>query len=161
MKRKEVRVSLDLGELSLTREFIFNSNKMTILVGPNGTGKTTLLQKLEEYLKAQDILHLQFSNYKDGGMIGADTLLNGLSGCSNSSAAFDILFASEGQGILASFLYLFLDKLDNLTKKKTDESDLWLLLDALDSGLDIFWLSKLKFILRTKIVDNLMSENGF
>ena len=40
---------------------------VTVLVGCNGTGKTTLLHQIKEQLKKENIPVLSFDNLKDGG----------------------------------------------------------------------------------------------
>lgn len=129
---------------------------VTVLVGCNGIGKTTLLQQIKAFLTKQKIPVLSFDNLHEGGSK------------SLSSAAFngDWAFAatamasSEGENIvmnvgqLAGILRHFIetgqvskpndklarafarsmwgDKAEEVTSKER-----WLLLDAIDSGLSV------------------------
>lgn len=129
---------------------------VTVLVGCNGIGKTTLLQQIQASLTKQKIPVLSFDNLHEGGSK------------SLSSAAFngDWAFAatamasSEGENIvmnvgqLAGILRHFIetgqvskprDKLaralarvmgDTETEEVTSK-ERWLLLDAIDSGLSV------------------------
>lgn len=129
---------------------------VTVLVGCNGIGKTTLLQQIQASLTKQKIPVLSFDNLHEGGSK------------SLSSAAFngDWAFAatamasSEGENIvmnvgqLAGILRHFIetgqvskprDKLaralarvmgDTETEEVTSK-ERWILLDAIDSGLSV------------------------
>jgi ABC-type cobalamin/Fe3+-siderophores transport system ATPase subunit len=129
---------------------------VTVLVGCNGIGKTTLLQQIQASLTKQKIPVLSFDNLHEGGSK------------SLSSAAFngDWAFAatamasSEGENIvmnvgqLAGILRRFIetgqvskprDKLaralarvmgDTETEEVTSK-ERWILLDAIDSGLSV------------------------
>ena len=149
----------DTGEKLFTKkEFTFEPG-VTVLVGCNGTGKTTLLQHLEEQLKKDGVPVKSYDNLRDGGSR------------SISSAAFfqDFEFvataatSSEGENIvmnigkMASSLRPFIqtgetrgqsNKLamafaravwgdENKDGEKEVPKERWLLLDAVDSGLSV------------------------
>ena len=134
---------------------------LTVLVGCNGSGKTTMLKQLKEQLEAKHIPVLLFNNLIDGGSNAV------------SSACFynDFQFAatavcsSEGENIvmnmgrLASSLRPFIKDGEDIRRKnkmaeafaslingsaedKQDEkveypNERWILLDAIDSGLSV------------------------
>lgn len=132
---------------------------LTVLVGCNGIGKTTLLHQIKDQLKKANIPVISFDNLKEGGSRAI------------SSAGFygDFAFmgtamsSSEGENIvmniskLASSLRPFIktgksgkndDALSkafakalwgDTTEEKEDEvpNERWLLLDAIDSGLSV------------------------
>ncbi len=131
---------------------------LTVLVGCNGIGKTTLLRQIKDQCKKEDIPVLSFDNLKEGG------------GHAVSSAGFygdfgfmaTAMASSEGENIvmnigkLASNLRGFIkngevkgnsDALARAFAKamwgegEEDEKEVpnerWLLLDAVDSGLSV------------------------
>lgn len=132
---------------------------VTILVGCNGSGKSTFLYQLKEQLKKKNIPVIHFDNLKDGGSRAI------------SSAGFygEIAFmatalqSSEGENIvlnmskLASNLRSFIctgkvnskneaflstmakaiNGEDKEKKEKEIPNERWILLDAIDSGLSV------------------------
>lgn len=137
------------------KEFEFQPG-VTVLVGCNGCGKTTLLHQIKEYLKKKKVPVVMFDNLHDGGSNA------------RAMAAFDgdfttlstSLTSSEGEGILinlstmAKNLRPFIqtgesqDRGDRLTRAFAkavwgDNSvpeipnERWILFDAIDSGLSI------------------------
>ena len=71
---------------------------VTILIGCNGAGKTTMLHCLEGELKRKDIPTLLFSNLRDGGKQSISVLLESR----RNNLAASMATASEGEGILIS-----------------------------------------------------------
>lgn len=130
---------------------------VTVLVGCNGIGKTTLLHQIKDQLKKSNIPVMSFDNLKDGGSraITAASFYNDFNFMATAMAS------SEGENIvmnignLASNLRQFIktgetnnrsDRLANSLAKamwgdKTEEKEVpkerWLLLDAVDSGLSV------------------------
>lgn len=129
---------------------------LTVLVGCNGIGKTTLLNTIENRLKKDKIPVFKFNNLSQGGS-------------NSASVAFDnddfgmmaaIWSSSEGEGIISNITYrvnpikeflqtgLLNDKASRfariwnpLTEEEMKEikdcPERWLLFDATDSGLSI------------------------
>ena len=121
---------------------------LTVLIGCNGTGKTTLLHNIEEELKTKNIPVVMYDNLNEGGASSRQDALF------NNELAFlaTAAISSEGENILmnlrrlAAKLKLFIDtgefknKQNSFIdeKKKTHESkERWILLDAIDSGFSI------------------------
>lgn len=131
---------------------------VTVLVGCNGIGKTTLLHQIRDRLKKDDIPYIEFDNLRDGGSK------------SISEAGFygDIEFmataicSSEGENIvmnignLVTRLGQFVKTGEDPKKKKYNQlahhlveingedieekeipNERWILLDAIDSGLSV------------------------
>lgn len=105
---------------------------LTILVGCNGSGKTTLLHQLSQNLGKLNIPVFSWDNYHEGGSHAMDT------------AGFDEDFrglaamcqSSEGERILFNFGDVA-KRLGNFVRQHNDSNEIWILLDAMDSGLSI------------------------
>ena len=146
---------------------------VTVLVGCNGIGKTSLLHCIKNQLKKENIPCILFDNLHDGGH-------NAM-----SEAAFNDDFglvasfpcSSEGEsiviniGILASKLRKFIETGDNSDKinklamafaeyrgdkkeEKEESNERWILLDAIDSGLSIDNIVDIKEYLFKTIIEN-------
>lgn len=112
---------------------------LTVLVGCNGAGKTTLLKQIKSGLKKENIPFLDFDNLHDGGSN------------SRSRAAFygDLTFvaqgmySSEGENIVLN-MQRFAGSIGKFLRDNTDKDEVWILLDAIDSGLSIDAVEDLK-----------------
>ncbi len=157
MSRKFVllRDYYEEGETLYKKEVITIRPGVTVLVGCNGIGKTTLLHQLRDRLKKQMIPYVEYDNLHEGGKE------------SISEAAFyeDFQFiatamqSSEGENIILNMNKLALElghfvktgipKEKNLfakafktlndaeDKKQEILPERWILLDAVDSGLSV------------------------
>lgn len=131
---------------------------VTVLVGCNGIGKTTLLRQIQDNLKADSVPYISFDNLKDGGGNAiSEASFNG-----NFGFMATAMCSSEGENILmnmfnfASRLRHFIKtgedpkerlrfKLAETIKKINGEQseaveipkERWLLFDAVDSGLSV------------------------
>ena len=153
-------------------------NGVTVLVGCNGIGKTSLLHCIKNQLKKENIPCISFDNLHDGGHNAV------------SEAAFNDDFglvasftcSSEGEnivinmGILASKLRKFIetgddgDKINKLAmvfaeyrgnkkEEKEESNERWILLDAIDSGLSIDNIVDVKeYLFRTILENNFGKE---
>ena len=121
-------------------EYLYNKEEIefqpgtTVLVGPNGCGKTTLINTIKYKLEKQKIPFVKYDNVHDGGSN------------SRSKAGFygDIeflatsLMSSEGQEIVIN-----MGKIAGIIGTEfrkaaaKGEKEFWVLLDAVDSGLSI------------------------
>ena len=107
---------------------------VSVLVGTNGAGKTSLLRHLKEELNRKKIPYVYFDNLTDGG------------GHARSKAGFygDMNFlmtsfvSSEGENIVMN-LGKTAAEIGRMAKlyANSDEKELWILLDAIDSGLSV------------------------
>ena len=137
------------------KEFEFKPG-VTVLVGCNGCGKTTLLHQIKDYLKSKKVPVVSFDNLHDGG-----------SNARSEAAAMNdftflatAAFSSEGENIvmnvgrLAQTLRPFIqtgesqNRGDRLCKafaravwgdqaEPEVPNERWILLDAIDSGLSV------------------------
>lgn len=129
---------------------------VTVLVGCNGIGKTTLLQQIKESLTKQKIPVLSFDNLHEGGSKSlSSAAFNGdwaFAATAMASSEGENIIMNVGQlaGILRHFIEtgqvskpsdklarafarsMWGDKAEEVTSKER-----WLLLDAIDSGLSV------------------------
>lgn len=148
---------------------------VTVLVGCNGIGKTTLLYQIKDQLKKDGIPFVSFDNLHEGGSKAV------------SAAGFygdfgfmgNLMTSSEGEGIvlglskLASTLRTFIQTGESQTErdrfsrsfakalwgdeaeeKKKIPNERWILLDAVDSGLSVDNVVDLKECLFKTILED-------
>lgn len=125
---------------------------LTVLVGCNGIGKTTMLHNIKSCLRKEKIPCIEFDNCTDGGHFGRERAGIEEDYVFLATAAF----SSEGENIvmnlgkLASRLRKFIATGDNgdksaefiriITGEEKEEitsNERWILLDAIDSGLSV------------------------
>lgn len=131
---------------------------VTVLVGCNGIGKTTLLHQIRDRLKKDDIPYIEFDNLRDGGSKSISEA--GFYG--NIEFMATAICSSEGENIvmnignLATRLGQFVKTGEDPKKKKHSQlvhylveingedieekeipNERWILLDAVDSGLSV------------------------
>ena len=132
--------------------------RVTVLVGCNGIGKSTLLRQIKDNLKKEHVPYITFDNLKDGG--GHAVSEAGFYG--NFGFMATAMCSSEGENIvmnmgnLAARLGKFVKDGEDPKEKKhsqlarsiaqingeeIEESEIpkerWILLDAVDSGLSV------------------------
>jgi GTPase SAR1 family protein len=107
---------------------------VTVFIGTNGAGKTTLLIQLKEQLERNKIPCVYFDNLTEGGGHARDRA--GLFGEMNF--LLTAACSSEGENIVMN-MGKTAAKIGRMTKlyENSDEKELWILLDAIDSGLSI------------------------
>lgn len=148
---------------------------VTVLVGCNGIGKTTLLKLIENELKKKDIPVAHFDNLSDGGSSSrSESLYYGdfefFAECLQSSEGENIvlnlvnlskklgIFIRTGQynlrknKLAAAFASAAGNDKDNTEKKISNER--WILFDAVDSGLSVDNILDLKEGLFKTILEN-------
>lgn len=128
------------------RMVLFNKGTLTfypgrtMLIGVNGTGKTTLLEEIQDQLEADGIPVLMHDNYSASG--GHD-LVSMLMHQGNTSAAANAWLSSEGERIMGSASNFFHDLRQFILNSG---HECWLLFDAIDSGLSIDNIVELKAV---------------
>ena len=148
---KTWRDPYDDGWATTKKEEIDFKPGITILVGCNGIGKSTLLRNIKSQLEEENIPYYMFDNLKDGGRESIDRMIH--EGKDLGTVA-RMLSASEGEnisnnlGIMARKLWKFIVSGENDNKnfddifnpeksKKVTSKERWILLDAVDSGYSI------------------------
>lgn len=145
----------DAGFSTCRRKEVEFQTGVTVLVGCNGAGKSTMLHNVKDKLKKENIPVFFFDNEKDGGSSSiGEALFYG-----NIDFGATAMCSSEGENIsmnlgkCASKWRKFLqtgdngDRFNSLAKTitkingETEEKDVlnerWILLDAMDSGFSI------------------------
>lgn len=140
------------------KETITIKSGVTVLVGCNGIGKTTLLHQIQDRLREENIPCIKFDNLQDGGSksISENAFYNDFEFVATA------MQSSEGENIvinmgnfarrLGDFVRTGEDSKDKKTRdfiklmariegKESEEVEIpkerWILLDAVDSGLSV------------------------
>lgn len=127
-------------------------NDITVLVGKNGYGKSSLLQGIEQWAANNKIPHVFWSDKRYGRTEGMDIL--------GFHEDFDWLsrmaFRSEGQTMLTSITRFFISGCSAATRNlKSGQNQIFLLIDQLDSGLDVHQIRYVKRVLRDTIIPDM------
>ena len=148
---------------------------ITVLVGCNGYGKSTLYHNIKHQLKESNIPCASFDNLTNGG----HNMFSELAGNGDFSTLSNMLGSSEGENISNSIGYfltplrefiktgvyreqgkfsklaaIFDDKIEERNKLLSESSERWILFDAIDSGYSIDNIIDFKSLL------NLIIEDG-
>ena len=120
-----------------------------IVVGRNGIGKTTLLHKIEEYCKEKKIPVYSYDNYTEGNSRAMEEYMwEG-----NMQAMVNSAFHSEGEQIFNNFGQR-LRKIGQWASKNKEAKEKYVLIDAIDSGLDIDGIDQVKEIAKMIVKDD-------
>lgn len=105
---------------------------LTVLVGCNGSGKTTMIQQLKDKLHQAKVDYLSFDNLRDGGshLVSKALFFNDM------SLAAGALMSSEGEQIALS-VGEWAKEIGQYIRRHTENKELWLFFDAVDSGLSV------------------------
>lgn len=109
----------------------FNTG-VTVLIGCNGSGKSTTLKQLQEQCLRKKVNCVFYDNYRDGGLANINKLFLG----GDINDINKALTSSEGE-VINRFLSIFTDKIAKSINACKPNEPLVILLDALDSGLSI------------------------
>ena len=146
----EIKVHDDYN-LYNKHKFSFEENCVNVLVGKNGCGKSTLLREVEYFLSKEDIPHIVYNNLRDGGSNA--TSKYGFYGHMDLMASS--LFNSEGQNIHQNIgVFASQIRQAKLKMEKNGAKTLWVLIDALDSGLSIDNIVDVKENLFSLVLDD-------
>ena len=133
----------DPGRYIFRKAHIAVKPGLTVLIGCNGCGKTTFLEHVKQVLEKESITTVSFNNVSDGGSNSISRA--GFYGDMEFMAK--ALCSSEGERIrlnierIASMCGTAVRKLKKDPKAK---QELWVLLDAVDSGFSIDNILELK-----------------
>lgn len=120
---------------------------LTVLVGCNGCGKTTALLQIKDYLKENNIPFLYHSNLDDS----AKDKRGEAAFYGNFDFLATLLCSSEGENIV-NVMGTVAKKIGNVSR--SDSKEMWILLDAIDSGLSIDNIIELKDFFNLVMEDN-------
>lgn len=156
------------------KESIAINTGVTVLVGCNGIGKTTLLHQIRDKLKKDNIPYIEFDNLHNGG----SKSISEASFYSDFGFMATAMCSSEGENIvlnmgkLAERLGYFVKEGEDPkekkytqlarsiakingkeTKEKPIPNERWILLDAVDSGLSVDNVVDIKELLFKTILE--------
>lgn len=123
----------------------------TILLGPNGTGKSTSLRLMKEKFKKDNIQYVMYSTSRD------DVVQKGAPAFGNwDPYLISAAFQSEGERMCTSFYHW--EETAMLKAIMTNTEPLYILIDEADSGLSydriLESLKDLRFILKSELNKN-------
>lgn len=126
---------------------------VTVLIGCNGIGKTSLLDNIKRILRKEEVPYVIYDNLQDGGANAREKMafLNNFAFLSTS------LCSSEGENIVMN-LGQKASEIGNFVRKNSDKKELWILLDAIDSGLSIDNIVDVKECLFKTILEDLENK---
>lgn len=136
-------------------EFLYERSRvdflpgLTVLVGCNGSGKSTMLIQIKKQCDKRHVPVLFFDNFKDGGRysLGHEAFFG------NMDFLCEGLISSEGE-IINMNIGKFASKMGGFVVGHQDSNQLVFLLDAIDSGLSIDNVLELKGqLFKTVIAD--------
>lgn len=137
---------------------------LTVLVGCNGAGKTTMLNQIEDMLDRKNIPVLLHSNITNGE--------RDLKSKATFYGDFDLvarlMSSSDGENIV-NVLGEVARKMGDLSRKNPKAKELWFLFDSIDSGLSIDNVIEFKEQLLPVVLENnrdkdvyfVLSTNGY
>ena len=121
---------------------------ITILVGKNGAGKSTILLFLQEQCHKEKTPLFFYDNYTDGG----DKAKSKYSFYSDFSALATAMCSSEGQQIYMNFSYM-MGSLGDFVRKNKGAEKVVIAFDAIDSGLDLANIAEIRDFLEEVVND--------
>ena len=124
---------------------------ITVLVGCNGIGKSTLLHRLEEVLEREHhVPVMMYDNFSCGG----DTAKSKAVMRGNMDVAASLMLSSEGEQIYIN-LGETAAEIGRFVRENKGSPELWFLFDAIDSGLSVDNIVEVKkYLFNTIIADN-------
>lgn len=124
---------------------------LTVLVGCNGIGKTTLIYQIKDYLQNKDIPVILFDNLKNGGSSSVSEAIYH----NNIAFASTAFSSSEGETIILN-MGNFASKIGNFVRKNKNDGkkEIYILADAIDSGLSVDNVVEIKKYLFDTIIED-------
>lgn len=147
MKMLKIDVS-ESKKLYNTNEIEIKSG-VNILVGRNGVGKYTLLRLIKSHCNKNNIPCLNYDNYTQGGNSASEKYMF----YGQMESFMNVAFHSEGEQLFYNFGEQ-LKQIGQFIAKHKDSKEIVILLDALDSGLDVEGLSQVKEVFYLILKDN-------
>jgi len=132
------------------RAFLSFKPGISVLVGCNGSGKSTAFSYIQDILKENDIPVFKYSNLTEGGNTARESALF----YGNLNLLAEQITSSEGENIIIN-IGTMAQKLGSFVKRNKEKGELWILLDAIDSGLSIDYIEEVKDFLHSQLIDKL------
>ena len=143
-------------------EMIYTSNEvkilsgLTVLVGCNGSGKSTLLHLLKAQLNdIEDIAVLKYDNLTEGGANAKESA----GWHDNLELLTTLITSSEGEQIIINLGQTARAIKQFVRNHAKDCKELWILIDAIDSGLSIDNIVAIKEHLFKAVIDDIRNQD--
>ena len=129
---------------------------ITVLAGCNGAGKTTVLQYIKETLKKEKVPYIEFDNLRNGGrQITERAMFLG-----EVEVAATAILSSEGERINIALSH-FVSEIGRFIRKHREDKEIWMLFDALDSGLSVDNVEEIKDFLKTVLLPDTRGQDVY
>lgn len=132
----------DAGYEIFTKGDIGFEPGVTILVGCNGSGKSTMLQLIEDALRSSSVPVMSYDNMDDG-----------IRNKNNPELMGNLMTSSEGEQIYLNIGY-FASKIKSFIESNSESNELWFIFDGIDSGLSIDNINDVKELFKLIIKDH-------
>lgn len=128
---------------------------VTVLVGCNGSGKTTLLQTVQDILNEERIPVYEYNNLSSGGNNARERALF----YGRLNLLVEQMTSSEGENIIIN-IGTMAQKLGSFVAKqiKKEKKEVWILLDAIDSGLSIDYIEEVKDFIHNTLLKSIPND---
>lgn len=127
---------------------------LTVLIGCNGSGKTTCLKLIKNACKEQNIPCFAYDNLSQGGSNGIENCMR----TGNYAAMARNLISSEGEKIIVN-LEPAASQIGQFVRKNQNSDKIVITMDAIDSGLDIEGINLIKNCLLRPIIADCRKNN--
>lgn len=134
---------MPFGEPLYSKDNITINEGLTILVGCNGAGKTSLLHILRNELTRKEIPFYSFDNMSDGGNTERQKALN----AQEINYLATLATSSEGEQIVC-IINSLAKKIGSFITSNSKAKEIWLFFDAVDSGMSIDNIDDIKSFFR-------------
>lgn len=139
-----------------SEELVFEPG-FTVLIGCNGSGKSTTLGYIRHYCRRNDVPVIEFDNITDGGQhIASKGLFYG-----DTALGATAMVSSEGERILLA-LGRKSSEIGYFMRHNRSAKEVWILFDALDSGMSIDNIADFKeYLIKTILEDAPEGQNVY
>lgn len=147
---REFKIDKDFyieGEIIFNKDEFIIEPGLTVLVGCNGSGKTSLLNGIKETLENENIEFIYFDNRTQGD----DRAVSHAGFIGDFDFLASAVMSSEGENIMLN-LGKTVEKIGK--KLRNNLSEFWILMDAVDSGFSIDGILDLKNVFNLILNDN-------
>ena len=124
---------------------------VTVLVGCNGTGKTTLLNIIKEHTRKIKVPCIMYDNLHDGGHTAKSAALFHR----QFEMAATLMCSSEGEQISMNVANMA-SKIGAFVRQHRGKPEMWILFDAIDSGLSVDNIVEVK----QELFNTILQDNG-
>lgn len=127
---------------------------LTVLIGCNGAGKTTMLNHIKYELEKSEIPVFQYDNVHDGG----SNSISRAGFYDQMDTLASLLCSSEGEKISQN-IGQAAGQIGGFVRKNSNKGEVWILFDAIDSGYSIDNIIETKHDLFDTIIEDCGKRN--